>query len=159
MNGPSTFRRVLGLAGSVVLCYLPAFGGIFTRPGQWYNSLQRPFLNPPGWVFGPVWTILYFSMGISHHLVCGLEESAERRQALRLFYFQLALNASWTPVFFGLHRMGFALLILVGMIVAICATIIRFYRLKRTAGLILLPYLLWCCFACYLNLAYFLLNR
>ncbi|MEW6712892.1 MAG: TspO/MBR family protein, partial [Candidatus Riflebacteria bacterium] len=122
-------------------------------------SLNRPPLNPPGWVFGPVWTLLYSLMGISLYLIGQQPDSQERKRALRVFYFQLLLNACWTPAFFGFHKMGLALLILFLLIISIILTIMHFIKIKKSAGLLLIPYVIWCCFAFYLNLGYLILNN
>lgn len=98
-------------------------------------------------------------MGISLFLISQQTESAERSRALRFFYLQLFLNACWTPAFFGLHKMGLALLILFLLIVSIIATIVQFIKIRKAAGWLLLPYLIWCCFAFYLNLGYLVLNN
>ena len=144
---------------SIFICFLPTFSGIFAKPGVWYQSLVKPPLNPPSWVFGPVWTILYFSMGVALWLLNQEQDDSRAATARKVFYLQLLLNAGWTPAFFGAHRMDLALLILFCLLVSIIAVIFLFYRVRKSAGLILLPYLIWCCFAFYLNLAYYLLNQ
>lgn len=149
----------MDLFKSIVLCWLPALSGAFFKPGNWYANLVKPPLNPPGWVFGPVWTFLYLSMGVCLWLVRKQPEQTDKSKGLKWFYLQLLLNAAWTPAFFGANRMGIAALILFALILSIIACIFYFLRVKKGASFLLLPYLLWCCFAFYLNVAYYVLNR
>jgi len=133
-----------------------------TDPGfsSWYAALEKPGFTPPGWVFGPVWTILYLLMGVAAFLVWqrGLG-SRLVRTALASFLVQLVLNAAWSPVFFGLHRIGLALGIVVLLWVAIALTMYWFFRVSRPAGMLLVPYLLWVSFATVLNASIWHLNR
>ena len=141
-----------GVAGSL------AVGGQgFT---SWYATIQKPGFTPPGWVFGPVWTVLYLLMGVAAFLVWqrGLG-SRPVRIALAWFLVQLALNAAWSPVFFGLHRIGPALVVIVLLWVAIVITMYHFFRLSRPAGMLLVPYLVWVSFATVLNASIWHLNR
>jgi len=141
-----------GLIGSLV-----TIGG---GPQLWYATLAKPFFTPPNWVFSPVWTVLYLLMGIAAFLVWrkGLV-SAGVKTALAWFLVQLSLNALWTPVFFGLHRIGPALVVIVLLWAAIVATMRRFLRISRLAGVLLVPYLLWVSFAAVLNASLWHLNR
>jgi benzodiazapine receptor len=140
-----------GLTGSLVM-----IGG---RAPSWYATLAKPSFTPPNWVFGPVWTVLYFLMGIAAFLVWrkGLS-CAGVKTALAWFLVQLGLNAVWTPVFFGLHRIGLALAVIVLLWLAIIATMYRFFRISRPSGLLLVPYLLWVSFAVVLNASFWRLN-
>jgi len=141
-----------GVAGSL------AVGGQgFT---SWYATIQKPGFTPPGWVFGPVWTVLYLLMGVAAFLVWqrGLG-SRIVRIALVWFLVQLALNAAWSPVFFGLHRIEPALVVIVLLWVAIVITMYHFFRLSRPAGMLLVPYLVWVSFATVLNASIWHLNR
>ncbi len=96
-------RRLLALAGWVLLCFAAAaMGGLF-MPGEWYASLKKPSWNPPGWIFGPVWTALYSMMAVAAWLVWRRDGWGKQRKPLLIFLTQLALNALWTPLFFGLH--------------------------------------------------------
>jgi tryptophan-rich sensory protein len=143
-----------------------AAGGIgslaVTDPGfsSWYATIAKPGFTPPGWAFGPVWTVLYLLMGVAAFLVWqkGLG-SRLVRIALAWFLVQLGLNAAWTPVFFGLHRIGLALLVIALLWVAIVGTMYYFLRVSRPAGLLLVPYLLWVSFATVLNASIWHLNR
>lgn len=158
------FKLVL----SLVLPQLAGLiGTLFTSPsiGTWYASLERPALNPPNWVFAPVWTTLFVLMGIALYLIWAKEphlwqptEKKLRRTALGVFGIQLFLNTTWSLVFFGLHSPGAALVIIVFLWLAILANVILFYRLNPISGLLLIPYLLWVSFATYLNAAFWLLN-
>jgi benzodiazapine receptor len=140
-----------GLIGSVVVA---------DSLNTWYSTIEKPAFTPPGWVFGPVWTILYLLMGVAAFLVWqkGLGVAAVK-VALGWFLVQLVLNASWTPVFFGLHRTGLALAVIVLLWVAIVITLFSFLRVSRIAAVLLLPYLLWVSFATVLNASIWRLNR
>ena len=134
---------VLALVAWVALCFAASVSGAFFMPGDWYLSLNKPAFNPPGWVFGPVWTVLYLCMGVSAWLVWRRFGFTRSGAALKLFFVQLALNAAWTPVFFGLHEPGAALVIIFAMWLAIGATLIAFWKRSRLAAALLVPYLLW----------------
>ncbi len=159
MSGSSIIRLIIacavslsaGLIGPLVVA------GNFTT---WYSTIEKPAFTPPNWVFGPVWTILYLLMGIAAFLVWqkGLGGAAVK-VALIWFLVQLALNASWTPVFFGLHHIGLALVVIVLLWAAIVMTIFYFLRVSRPAGALLIPYLLWVSFATILNASIWHLNR
>ena len=126
----------------------------------WYPTLAKPSFNPPSWVFGPVWTMLYILMGIAAFLVWrkGLA-TAGVRSALSLFGVQLALNGLWSFLFFGLHSPGWALAEIVVLWLAIVATLVAFWRLTTAAGWLLAPYLAWVSFAAVLNGSIWALNR
>lgn len=149
------FTAWAGLAGWVLLAFAASAAGAFFSPGDWYASLNKPSFNPPGWVFGPVWTVLYAMMGVSAWLVW---RQGNGVRPLAPWLLQLSLNAAWTPVFFGLHRMDIALVIIIAMWLAILATILAFRKRSRPAALLLVPYLLWVSFATVLNAALWRLN-
>ncbi|MBI4225376.1 MAG: tryptophan-rich sensory protein [Candidatus Sungbacteria bacterium] len=135
-------------------------GAVFTTPAiqsGWYAGLVKPALNPPAWVFGPVWTALYFLMGVSLYLVWK-SNVPEKKKALMLFAAQLILNAVWTPVFFGAHAIGNALAIIVLLWAAIVLTILIFTKISKPAAWLLAPYILWISFAGYLNYSIWVLN-
>ena len=125
-----------------------AAGGDFVR---YFDALRKPPLTPPPAVFGPAWTALYLLMGIAAWLVW--REGLDRRTALALGLFaaQLILNFAWSLIFFGQHRAGLALIEIALLWLTILATILAFWRVRRAAGAILLPYLAWVSFAAYLN--------
>ncbi len=127
-------------------------------PGEWYASLRRPSWNPPGWVFGPVWTALYAMMALAAWLVWKRGGFIQQRTALRLFLLQLALNAAWTPLFFGLHWPSVAFAEIVLLWLAIAATLAAFRRASRPAAWLLVPYLAWVSFAAFLNFTLWRLN-
>lgn len=140
------------------LCFGAAALGAGSGPGEWYAALNKPSWNPPNGVFGPVWTTLYTLMAISAwRVTCkGLYPAAWR--ALGLFMAQLALNAAWTPVFFGLHAPGWALIIILALCGAIAATMAAFAGHDRLAAALLAPYLAWVAFATFLNFTLWRLN-
>jgi translocator protein len=126
----------------------------------WYQKLKKPAWNPPGWLFGPVWTLLYLAMGFASWLVWqrGREEDRPVRGELGLYGAQLGLNLLWSVLFFGRRRVDWALAEIGLLWAAILATLARFYRVRPAAGLLLLPYQLWTTFAAVLNAAVWRLN-
>ena len=147
------FLVVCQLSGSLSTVFVD------TGSSDWYQALVKPTFQPPGWVFGPVWGFLYAAMGVAAYLVWMRREAGPlRTKALGWFVVQLALNASWTPVFFGAHRIGLALVILVALWFAIVGTILAFRRVDKTAAALLWPYLAWVSFATVLNAAIWRLN-
>lgn len=162
MNGPfQTVRGVkswLGLILWLVASFAAASMGALFMPGDWYAALNKPSWNPPSWVFGPVWTSLYAMMAVAAWLVWRRGGFLMRRWALVLFLIQLALNAAWTPLFFGLHLPAVAFFEILLLWVAIAATLIAFFRSNRLAGWLLVPYLAWVSFAAMLNFALWRLN-
>ncbi|MDJ0973439.1 MAG: TspO/MBR family protein [Planctomycetota bacterium] len=142
----------------VLLSFVPSLTGIFFRPGAWYAALEKPAWTPPGWVFGPVWTTLYTLMGIAAWLVWRKAGWSGARTALSLFLVQLALNAAWTPLFFGVHAMLVAFVCIVLMWLAVAATLVAFWRQTRLAGVLLVPYLAWLTLASALNFELWRLN-
>jgi benzodiazapine receptor len=133
-------------------------GGFFL-PGEWYASLRKPAWNPPNWIFGPVWTVLYASMGITGWLVWKRGGIAGQRIALSLFLLQLLLNALWSPLFFGLRNPALAFLDIVLLWLAVLVTVVAFWKAHWLSGALLVPYLAWVTFASVLNFAIWRLNR
>ena len=136
-------------------------GAFFTTPSiaGWYATLARPALNPPAWVFGPVWTTLFALMGIAAFLVW--RKGLDRRDVkitLGIFIGQLVLNTLWSIIFFGLHNPGAAFVEIIFLWLAILATIVAFAKISKPAALLLLPYILWVSFAGYLNFSIWKLN-
>lgn len=127
-------------------------------PDPWYDDLAKPAFNPPGWIFGPVWTTLYILMGIAAWRVSLAPPSPLRRSALVVFVAQLALNAAWSGIFFGLHEIGWSLAELAVLWVFILATIVLFARLSNLSAALLLPYLGWVTFAGVLNFMLWQMN-
>lgn len=136
-------------------------GSIFTSPAipTWYASLNKPAFNPPGWLFAPVWTILFILMGIASYLIwLKWNESTLAKAALVLFFVHLIFNVLWSILFFGLQNPGWALVEIAVLWVLILALIIIFYRLDQRAAWLLIPYILWVSFASVLNFAIWRLN-
>ena len=124
-----------------------------------FERLNQPPLSPPGWLFPVVWTVLFVLMGIGSYLVVEAEAAqALKKPALWTYGIQLAFNFLWTIVFFNLQWFLFAFIWLVVLWLLILATIIQFYRIRKAAGCLLIPYLLWVAFAGYLNFGVYLLN-
>lgn len=146
----------------MILCIvLPlAVGGLsalLTRGGmEVFQSLNKPLLSPPGWLFPVVWTILYILMGIASYLV--LTSGKPNRAALTVYGIQLAFNFFWSIIFFNLEAYLFSFIWLVILWILIFVTMILFYGISKPAGYLLLPYLLWVTFAGYLNFYIYLLN-
>ncbi len=126
----------------------------------WYRGLSKPAWNPPDWVFGPAWTVLYILMGVAAWLVwrAGWGNSAVK-VALVFFAVQLVFNGLWTVLFFGLRSPGAGLVEIIILWLLIVATMVLFFRVDRLAGVLLLPYLAWVTFASALNAAVWSLNR
>jgi len=144
-------RDLVGLLVWIVVSFAPgAVGGRFL-PGEWYRALDKPPWTPPGWVFGPAWTLLYLSMGVAAWLVW--RERGWQRAALPLAVYgvQLVLNGLWSWLFFGLRRPDLALADIVALWAVIATTIVTFWGVRPLAGAILLPYLAWVGFATALN--------
>jgi tryptophan-rich sensory protein len=149
------------LVRSVLLCELAGVvPALLTADdvATWYPTLARPAFTPPDWVFGPVWTTLYLLMGVALYLTWRSDRGRERRVALSVFGVQLALNATWTLVFFGAHAIFGGLVVIAALLAAILATIGTFARIDRRAAALLLPYLLWVGFATVLNYEIWRLN-
>lgn len=125
-------------------------------PGSWYAGLNKPSWNPPAWIFGPAWTLLYTLMAVAAWLVW---RRAGWSRSLALYFVQLALNAAWTPIFFGSHELGWALIEIMTMWVAIALTLASFLRVNKTAGWLFVPYLAWVTFATALNFTLWQMNR
>ena len=146
----------------VAVCLgVSATGAWFTSGSvaTWYPTLAKPAWNPPPWVFGPVWTVLYLTMATAAWLVWRKAGFSEAAGPLGIFAVQLALNALWSPLFFGLESPGAALVDIVALWLAVAATLISFRRVVPLAGALLVPYWLWVTFATALNLAIWRMNR
>lgn len=156
MSIPSTtLRNGLALPGFIVATFLAPMAGIFSMPGAWYAALVKPAWNPPAWIFGPAWTLLYTLMAVAAWLVWKRDGW---RRPLMLYGVQLALNAAWTPIFFGAHELGWALVEIAALWTAILLTLLSFWRVSRLAGWLFVPYLAWVTFATALNFALWRLN-
>lgn len=154
-----TAVRLLGLGGWLALSFAAGWIGSRFRPGAWYAALSKPAWNPPDAIFAPVWTLLYALMAVAAWIVWRRAGFSGAGLALGLFVVQLALNALWSYLFFGLHRIDLALLEILVLLLAILIVTLLFWRHDRRAGALLLPYLAWVGFAACLNLALWRLNR
>lgn len=136
-------------------------GSIFTVPAiaTWYAKLTKPSFNPPGWIFGPVWILLYTMMGISAYLVWQKwGESGMARVGVMLFFVHLIFNALWSYLFFGLKNPMFAFFEIIVLWLMILAMIIIYYQINKTASYLLIPYIMWVSFASVLNFYIWKLN-
>ncbi|HMB97150.1 MAG TPA: TspO/MBR family protein [Balneolaceae bacterium] len=153
---------VPALFGWIFICFLVAWFAAQYSPGAasgvWYESLERPSWNPPAWVFGPVWTILYTMMGISAWLVWKDYGFSNAQTALSLFLVQLILNGAWSYIFFGLHSLPGASVEILFLLLFIGLTIFQFYKKSKPAAWLLVPYFLWVAFASVLTFAIWSMN-
>lgn len=154
-------RDTVGFVAFLALCLaVSAVGGAVTATsvGSWYPTLAKPSFNPPNWIFAPVWTALFFMMAIAGWRVWRRDGLRKARWALTLFALQLALNLTWSIVFFGLRSIGAALVEVVVLLLAILATSAVFWQRDRVAGMLFIPYAVWVAFATVLNAALWRLN-
>lgn len=149
----------------LILCILlplsiGAIGGIATSTSinTWYMSLNKPSFNPPNYLFGPVWTILYILMGISFYLIIQTPKNELRKKAIIVFCVQLFLNFCWSFIFFKFQLLGLAFIEIIMMWISIATMIYTFEKINKTAAYLQIPYLLWVSFASVLNGAIWLLN-
>ncbi|MCZ8153543.1 MAG: tryptophan-rich sensory protein [Rhodobacteraceae bacterium] len=138
---------------TLFLTYLAACGaaaatGAMFQPGEWYRGLAKPRWTPPDWLFPVAWTVLYLSMSAAAARVAMLPDTG---QALALWSVQIALNTLWTPVFFGLRRIGAGLVIIFLLWLAVAATMVAFWQHDAIAGALFVPYLVWVTVAGMLN--------
>jgi tryptophan-rich sensory protein len=154
----SISRSTVALAGWLVLCFAASGTAFFVSTNGWYASLQKPSWNPPPWLFGPVWTLLYVMMAVAAWLVWREGGWRVQRRALNVFILQWALNVLWTPLFFWRHLVGLAFWEIVTLLSVLVVTIVLFQRVRQAAGLLLLPYLFWVSFAASLNFTIWRLN-
>jgi len=147
------------LISSLGCLLLGSLSGIATGEAVngWYAQIVKPSWNPPNWLFGPVWTVLYLLMGAAFALVWN-GQGKNKRMAMILFIVQFVLNLLWSFLFFGLARMDWALLEILLLLVFITLTISAFSKINRTASMLLIPYLLWVGFATLLNSSLYFLN-
>jgi tryptophan-rich sensory protein len=153
-------------AWAMVVCLLVTFtagaiGGLAMTASsfEWYRSLAKPSWNPPNWLFGPVWTLLYIAMAVSAWLVWQRRPTCDVRAALVLFGLQLLFNAAWTVLFFAMGSPIAGLVDIALLWCSLLATLVLFWRVTAPAGLLMLPYLVWVTFAAGLNLQIWRLNR
>jgi tryptophan-rich sensory protein len=136
---------------AVPLVVLLGFGSAMVAPAgdqnPWFMALAKPAIQPPNIAFPIVWTILYVLMGLALALVLSARGARGRMAAVWLFVVQLAVNLAWSPIFFRFHKLDLALIVIVALAVLVAVTMIAFWRVRALAGLMLLPYLAWVCFA------------
>lgn len=161
----SVNNRWLSTAGGVLFAILICEGvGLLaawatqTSVTTWYPTLVKPSFTPPNWLFAPVWTVLYALMGVATFLVWRVGRTARVRRALGLFGLQLVVNGVWSFAFFWARSPGMGLAVIVGLWVLLVWTTERFFRLRPSAGWLLVPYLLWVTYALALNAAIWGLN-
>ena len=147
---------------SIIICQLAGIiGSFFTASSisSWYLTLEKPFFNPPNWIFGPVWVILYFLMAISLYIVWNKGiKTKQSKLAISFFAIQLVLNSLWSIIFFGLKSPFFAFICILFLLLAILLTMNSFYKISKTAFYLLFLYVLWVIFATILNFAIYYLN-
>lgn len=125
---------------------------------EWFNSLNKPLLNPPSEIFTPVWIFLYITIGLS--LLLFLKDGFNKTKIIPIVFFsiQLLLNFIWSPIFFGMQNIRLAMIVIALMWLFILLTIIAFKQHNKTSAMLLIPYFLWVSFACYLNFSFLRLN-
>ncbi|MGZ2411673.1 translocator protein [Sphingomonas sp. F9_3S_D5_B_2] len=150
---PRDWRRIALISCPVILLLGWASGWVSNSGygNGWFDGLQKPFFMPPGWAFPVAWTILYLLMGISLAMILALPPSQRRKVALVLFFAQLVLNLAWSPIFFGARDIGLAKIVIFVMAALAAAAAGQFMRLRKIAGVLLIPYLTWLVFAATLN--------
>lgn len=157
-----SINNIAKVISAIVVCQLVGVvGSLFTYPSisTWYVSLRKPIFTPPNWIFAPVWITLFTLMGISAYLIWNKGmKNRQVKTALFIFGIQLALNALWSLLFFGLQSPLYALIEMVVLWAVIALTILRFYKISKKAGLLLLPYIVWVTIAMILNFYVWRLN-
>ena len=155
------FKKIGLLVGFILLPVIVGItASIATQSSvdTWYLTLEKPFFNPPNWLFAPVWTTLYVLMGVSAYMIHTQAPSAMRTLAMDVFYFQLFLNFLWSWLFFWFQSPLLGLICIIFLLVVLIVMIRRFYGLNKTAAVLQIPYLLWILFATSLNTAILYLN-
>lgn len=156
-------HSILKLIVAILVCNgIGSLGALvtITGPGSWYAALEKPFFTPPGWVFAPVWITLFTLMGVALFLIW--ESGTGRREvriALAIFGIQFVINVLWSFLFFGLQSPILALADIILLWLLIAATIAAFYRVRKSAAWLLVPYICWVTLAMALNYGVYVLNR
>lgn len=147
------------IVGILIPLAVGGLSALFTMGSmESFETLNKPPLSPPGWLFPVVWSVLFILMGIASYLVYVSPRSYDRKSALTLYGIQLFFNFVWSLLFFNLEAYLFAFIWLVALWILIIITAIKFYRISKSAGYLLIPYIIWVTFAGYLNFAIYLLN-
>lgn len=153
-------QRIGLLIFCILVSFLPSLSAVWIGPGEWYDSLVKPSFNPPKWIFPVAWTFLYTLIGIAWYLfLISAYRWEEKIKGYVFFGMHLLLNALWTPLFFGWHWIGIALIDLSLLWVVIVFMVMTFHKYSRPAGWLLTPYLLWVSFAGILNTSLLILNN
>ena len=157
-------NKFVKIAIALVVCLIVGYSASqVTRPSvaEWYPTIEKPFFNPPNWVFMPVWALLYILMAVAAGLVWDKikEQNEEVKKALGFFVIQLTLNAIWSYLFFGLKNPMLALIEIALLWLMIYETYLKFIKINKTAGYLLIPYLAWVGFAAILNAGIWWLNK
>jgi translocator protein len=155
-----SFTRI-ALVCVPLIIFLGFLVGSLANSGEenrWFAMLEKPALQPPGWVFGVAWSILYAMQGFALALIIDARGARGRTTAIGLFAFQLTLNLAWSPTFFMMHEVSAALVLIVIILVAAAATTLAFARVRKMAAWLMLPYLAWLAFASILNYQFDHLN-
>ncbi|MBE8725233.1 TspO/MBR family protein [Flavobacterium hungaricum] len=157
-------NKIVKIIIALVICLSVGYSAsIVTRPSveSWYPTLIKPFFNPPNWIFMPMWTLLYILMAVAAGLVWDKikEQSEEVKKALLFFIIQLTLNAIWSYLFFGLKNPLLALVEIALLLLMIYETYLKFIKINKTAGYLLIPYMAWVSFALILNASIWWLNK
>lgn len=144
----------------IIACNLiGAIGAVWTSSDSpWYKEINKPSFNPPSWIFGPVWTLLFTLMGISLYFVWTSPSSNIKIIALALFAVQFLFNVAWSYLFFGLNKPLWSFIEILFLLVLIIATAFSFFKINKPSGYLLIPYLLWVSFAAILNYSIWKLN-
>jgi tryptophan-rich sensory protein len=146
----------MALACVIAIELLGGASGWLSNSGYengWFAALRKPAFMPPGWAFGVVWPILYLLLGVALAMILAEPRSPRRKAALALFAIQMLLNFAWSPIFFGAHDIKLGQIVIFAMVVIAAAAAGQFYRLRKAAGLLMVPYLAWLIFAAMLNSA------
>ena len=146
----------MALACVIAIELLGGASGWLSNSGYengWFAALRKPAFMPPGWAFGVVWPILYLLLGVALAMILAEPRSPRRKAALALFAIQMLLNFAWSPIFFGAHDIKLGQIVIFAMVVIAAAAAGQFYRLRKAAGLLMVPYLGWLIFAAMLNSA------
>ena len=157
-NSPR-YGALIGFLAATFAAAAIGSSATFTNVKTWYPTLEKPAWTPPSGLFAPVWTALYVMMAVAAWRVWRMQTSPAARAVLRLYGAQLALNALWSVLFFGLRRPDLALIDIAGLWLLLVLALYHFWRADRIAGVLWLPYVLWVSFACVLNAAVWMLNR
>jgi tryptophan-rich sensory protein len=137
-------------------CAAAASTGAMFQPGAWYDSLDKPRWTPPDWMFPVAWTLLYIAIAVAAARVAVVDGNAH---AMAFWAMQIAFNTLWSPVFFGLRKLGAAVVVMAGLWLAVVGTFLTFLPLDQTAGLLIAPYVVWVSYAGALNIAIWLRER